>query len=366
MLKKVYTVLSLFSLGVFFLSGCRSSNPSQSAESFFNTVQDPKAAERIEFSSSGVSFGMRCVPGGITFPMDFYDYGIMRLTMEKPYWIAETEVTYELWKKVYDWAVSGKDKKEGSGSYTFIHTGRQGADSSLDGEPVGNKYHPVTNISWRDALIWCNALTEWYNAKNGTKFTCVYYSDAQFANPLRSVDGSDDYPCIITPGTQDNPFVDPGADGFRLPSRDEWVLAAVYQGENTVNAEEDFAYPYFTDAPSASGASANFRDEGETGKFAWYSINSGGSTKASGSAGTDGTKPLTGNPNFLGIYDMSGNVMEFSFDWYRPGEMGWCFKTIHNGSWAGTGGCQIINVRMNILPYDANNFTGFRFARNFK
>ena len=97
------------------------------------------------------------------------------------------------------------------------------------GKPIGSKYHPVTNISWRDAIIWCNALTEWYNARTGSNLVCVYYTDEAFSKPIRAVDSADDYPSIVTPGTQDNPFVNPDADGFRLPSRDEWVLAALYQ-----------------------------------------------------------------------------------------------------------------------------------------
>lgn len=358
MRKRLSAVIIFFALALC-ISGCRAGIDVAS-----DSLSEVKPGDRAEFSSSGVSFGMRYVPGDIIFPMDFYDYGIMRITMEKSYWMAETEVSYALWKKVYDWAVLGKDKGEGSGAYSFIHAGRQGGDNSSDGKPVGSKYHPVTNISWRDAMIWCNALTEWYNARTGSHLLCVYYTDETFSTPIRSVDSANDYPCITTPGTQDNPFINPDADGFRLPSRDEWVLAAVYQGNNDVNSEKDFTGPYFTTRNSASGAAGRVRDAEATGKVSWYNANSGGSTKPVGSAGTNGLKSLTGNANFLGIYDMSGNVMEFSFDWYREGEMGYCFRTIHNGSWAGTAECQNINIRMNILPYEANNLTGLRFVKN--
>ncbi|NLO40966.1 MAG: formylglycine-generating enzyme family protein [Ruminiclostridium sp.] len=356
--KRVLIAILSFAL-TFCICGCTAG-----ADVTSGSLSNAEPGDRAVFSSSGVSFGMRYVPGDIVFPMDFYDFGIMRITMEKPYWIAETEVSYELWKKVYDWAVSGKDKSEGAGAYSFIHTGRQGADNSSSGKPIGSKYHPVTNISWRDAIIWCNALTEWYNARTGSNLVCVYYTDEAFSKPIRAVDSADDYPSIVTPGTQDNPFVNPDADGFRLPSRDEWVLAALYQGDNDVNSEEDFPGPHFTKGNSASGATASFRNAEATGKVCWYNANSGGTTKAVGSAGTNGRKPLTGNANHLGIYDMSGNVVEFSFDWYRKGEMGFCYRTIHSGSWAGSAELQKANIRMNILPYDANNVTGFRFVKN--
>ena len=56
--------------------------------------------------------------------------------------------------------------------------------------------------------------------------------------------------------------------------------------------------------------------------------------------------------------------MKLTFDWSRLGEFGYCFHTILSGSWAGTPECQTINIRMNILPYEANNLTGFRFVKN--
>jgi hypothetical protein len=36
--------------------------------------------------------------------------------------------------------------------------------------------HPVTTVNWRDSRVWCNALTEYYNAKHGadTDLDCVY------------------------------------------------------------------------------------------------------------------------------------------------------------------------------------------------
>lgn len=60
------------------------------------------------YTVEGVTFTMRYVPGGLTFPTDsavnaFNDDTIA--TVSNAYWIAETEVTYELWYKVYVWAM---------------------------------------------------------------------------------------------------------------------------------------------------------------------------------------------------------------------------------------------------------------------
>ena len=45
---------------------------------------------------------MRYVPGKLNFPIDFYGFGIMDITVDNAYWIAETKVTYQLWETVYE------------------------------------------------------------------------------------------------------------------------------------------------------------------------------------------------------------------------------------------------------------------------
>ena len=345
----------------FFCISCGGRNNLRGANSA--EIIGSAAGDSATFSLGRIRFDMRFVPGGLTIPVSDSDYGIYFDTVDKGYWIADTEVTYELWKAVYDWAVS---PERAGGAYTFANKGRQGADASPGSRPVGTKQHPVTNVSWRDAMIWCNALTERFNAETGARLECVYFKDKDFMVPLRSVDSSDDYPCDTTPGTQDNPYVNENADGFRLPAKNEWILAARYRGEDSVNTEERFSHPYFTKSNSASGAVAGVRNRKATGDVAWYYDNSGGSTKPVGTAGIGGKKPGKGNANALGLYDMSGNVSELSFDWFKEHELGYCFRTSHSGSWAGFAELQKIRIRMNIFPYAANNFTGFRFARTQK
>ncbi len=87
--------------------------------------------------------------------------------------MGETEVTYQLWKEVYDWAT---DAARGTKKYTFANAGRQGGNW-VDSNPVGTNQHPVTTVNWRDTIVWCNALTEYYNANNDdseTDLVCVY------------------------------------------------------------------------------------------------------------------------------------------------------------------------------------------------
>jgi hypothetical protein len=59
----------------------------------------------------------------------------------------------------------------GEGRYTFANQGTM-RDGNED-----TPRHPVSNINWRDAMIWTNALTERYTAENGTNYSCAYYFD---------------------------------------------------------------------------------------------------------------------------------------------------------------------------------------------
>jgi formylglycine-generating enzyme required for sulfatase activity len=85
-----------------------------------------------------------------------------------PYEIGQYEVNYELWYTVRAWAEANK-------GYKFSNPGWEGR-SNTNGKPpsAGGKTMPVTGIGWRDAMVWCNAYTEWYNSRNGTAYTPVY------------------------------------------------------------------------------------------------------------------------------------------------------------------------------------------------
>jgi hypothetical protein len=69
-----------------------------------------------------------------------------------PFKIAKYETTYELWYEVKQWA-------DGEG-YTFANPGREDKDGSDGSPPTTAKTKPVAYISWRDAVVWCNAYSE--------------------------------------------------------------------------------------------------------------------------------------------------------------------------------------------------------------
>ena len=82
----------------------------------------------------------------------------------KDFQIGESEITWALWKTVYDWA-TGK-------GYSFGNTGAKGwfyerewtsyyghRTIAEGANAKGSDLQPVVDMSWYDAIVWCNAYT---------------------------------------------------------------------------------------------------------------------------------------------------------------------------------------------------------------
>lgn len=283
--------------------------------------------------AGSVSFNMAYVPG-MSFPTALDDSGTA--TVSNAYFIGETEVTYELWSAVYTWATT-------IGGYIFANPGVMG-DGTGDTDQ-----HPVTTINWRDAMVWMNALTEYSNVTNGIGLEAVYYADLGYIAPIKD---SRDETCggvDTTPGSCDNPYVKFDANGFRLPTENEWKLAARYKGTDSANGAIEYPASsgnWWTPGNYASGATANYNNASATAAVAVYGVSSSAEVKSK-------------TANVLGLYDMSGNVWEWSFEWSTSGSNRVC----RGGGYSNfANGMRVGNVIQDI-PYSVGTLIGFRLSR---
>ena len=179
-------------------------------------------------------------------------------------------------------------------------------------EGWGRSNRPVINVSWFDAVDYCN----WRSQQEGLGE--VYQIKEQQADANWK------------------------ANGYRLSTEAEWEYAAR-------GGQQSLGFEY---------AGSNNIDE-----VAWYSKNSGSKTQLVGQK----------KANELGIYDMSGNVWEWCWDWYgdysssaindpKDSDKG-SARVRRGGSWRYDPFQARVAYRYSVSPARRSSNIGFRLAR---
>jgi formylglycine-generating enzyme required for sulfatase activity len=334
------------------------------------------ASETYTFPNTGISFSLitAATAGGTVFPTGVDNTS--SATVTGGFSIADSETAYELWSVVYNWAKHN--------SYRFNNAGLAGSITSGTSASTTDKKQPVAEINWRDAVVWCNALTDYYNTYNGSgeDLDLVYYTDSSYSYPMKeslnssvsSNAGSQDVPYIKSGTAGNTDMANCTANGFRLPTSLEWEYAARYRGTSSINSVSGYENPYYTKGNSASGGWTYCSDASDSnmngivdGKESNDAVSvygyywNGSSSVSSGITSTAAVKSKTANA--LGLYDMSGNLSEWCFDWYSVYAL---TKAVKGGNFNQTDSVLQIGYTEGKSPLDYSNLYryGFRFARS--
>ena len=202
-------------------------------------------------------------------------------------------------------------------------------------------YRPVEKVSWYDCIRFCNRLSEREGLSKAYQL---------FPRQKMVWDGQkgDD---VMTYWDKEVRW-NLNSDGYRLPTEAEW--------EYTAKAGADFKY----------AGSNNLEEVGWCGGFV-YDGKVWRETDGGNSGGT--THPVgEKKPNGWGLYDMSGNVNEWVWDWKGydsservdpTGPQSGPFKVVRGGSWrygeSTSHAC--VSHRESVSSYDEE--TGFRLCR---
>lgn len=206
------------------------------------------------------------------------------------------------------------------------------SSSHVSGNSLDSDNHPVVNVTWQEAALFCNWLSEQENL-------ALFY---------RTENGK-----VVG--------VNPEAIGYRLPTEAEWAWVSRYQNGAMLK------YSWGPTLPPTAG-SENIGDRSAAALLGTIQADYDDSYAVTAPVGKM-------KPNHNGLYDINGNVSEWISDFYiiktginletevdPLGPLQGDYHVIRGASWANGG---LSDLRLSFRDYGVNgkNNIGFRIAR---
>ena len=248
------------------------------------------------------------------------------------FWMDETEVGLGKWQEVYAWAITN--------SYDFDNAGSGKTNN-----------HPVHTVNWFDCVKWCNARSQMEGLTPVYRYVTGYVGPSPIYATYRTGQL-----------TLSNSWVHWSANGYRLPTEAEWEMASR-------GGRQRRLFPWGGD--TLQHARANYYsqtnqtyDTSPTREYhPDYDVPPAPYTNPCGSFPANG----------YGLHDMSGNVLEWCWDWrgsysasYAVDPRGPATGTTRiqrGGSWQTVSSASRCANRTSIAPTNQASGWGFRCVR---
>jgi formylglycine-generating enzyme required for sulfatase activity len=259
---------------------------------------------------------------------------------QSAFYIDKYEVSSAQWHDVRNWALTN--------GYTDLSTGTAA---------IAVYNHPVVQITWFDAVKWCNARSE----KEG--LVPVYYT-YRYMEPYAVYRNNN-----VNPGAG---YVNWLASGYRLPTESEWEKAArggLYGHHYPWQSHNGHWYDTFNPW-QANYYNSDDPFTNSTTPVGYYN----GAQQGYGSS----ILPVhvCDMVNGFGLYDMAGNASEWCWDWYYDryydatpyenprGPAAGTYRMYRGGSWYDS----VFELRCSFrtpfyLPNERSDVVGFRCVR---